>query len=148
MLPLRILVNGVEMQSAPTSNLTHDVPALIACGSEVARPEPGDLIVTGLREGSATRGHRRCSWCPPMWSRWRSPASASCVIVWSTRTSVSYHSSMPIMAVLLCRADTGRDRRTQPFDGSRLDGDTRLCAATSIRRERPRARAARACSAS
>lgn len=50
-LHLRTLVNGIEMQSAPTSHLIHDVPALIAYCSEFTRLEPGDLIVTGTPGG-------------------------------------------------------------------------------------------------
>ena len=50
-LHLRTLLNGEEMQSAPTSNLIHDVPALIAYCSEFTTLEPGDLIVTGTPGG-------------------------------------------------------------------------------------------------
>lgn len=50
-LHLRTLVNGVEMQSAPTSHLIHDVPALIAYCSQFTELEPGDLIVTGTPGG-------------------------------------------------------------------------------------------------
>lgn len=50
-LHLRTLVNGVEMQSAPTSHLIHDVPALISYCSQFTALEPGDLIVTGTPGG-------------------------------------------------------------------------------------------------
>jgi 2-keto-4-pentenoate hydratase/2-oxohepta-3-ene-1,7-dioic acid hydratase in catechol pathway len=50
-LHLRTLVNGAEMQSAPTSHLIHDVPALIAYCSQFTALEPGDLIVTGTPGG-------------------------------------------------------------------------------------------------
>ncbi|MEN9507005.1 MAG: hypothetical protein RI958_2931 [Actinomycetota bacterium] len=51
LLHVRTLVNGIEMQSAPTSDLIHDVRALIAYCSEFTRLEPGDLIVTGTPGG-------------------------------------------------------------------------------------------------
>jgi len=50
-LHLRTLLNGEEMQSAPTSNLIHDVVALIVYCSEFTTLEPGDLIVTGTPGG-------------------------------------------------------------------------------------------------
>ena len=50
-LHLRTLLNGNEMQSAPTSNLIHDVPALIEYCSQFTELEPGDLIVTGTPGG-------------------------------------------------------------------------------------------------
>ncbi|MFZ9628404.1 MAG: fumarylacetoacetate hydrolase family protein [Ilumatobacteraceae bacterium] len=50
-LHLRTVLNGAEMQSAPTSNLIHDVPALVAYCSQFTELEPGDLIVTGTPGG-------------------------------------------------------------------------------------------------
>jgi 2-keto-4-pentenoate hydratase/2-oxohepta-3-ene-1,7-dioic acid hydratase in catechol pathway len=46
-LKLRTLVNGTEAQSSSTSQLIHDVPALISFASQFMTLEPGDLIFTG-----------------------------------------------------------------------------------------------------
>lgn len=50
-LVLTTTLNGEQMQHAPTSDLIHDVPALIAYCSEFTTLEPGDLIVTGTPGG-------------------------------------------------------------------------------------------------
>lgn len=44
-------VNGEERQSFPTSDLVHDVPALIAYMSATMTLHPGDLIATGTSVG-------------------------------------------------------------------------------------------------
>jgi 2-keto-4-pentenoate hydratase/2-oxohepta-3-ene-1,7-dioic acid hydratase in catechol pathway len=50
-LMLRTLVNGEELQSACTSDLIHDIPALIAYCSTFTVLEPGDVIATGTPGG-------------------------------------------------------------------------------------------------
>lgn len=50
-LTLTTTLNGEQMQHAPTSDLIHDVPALVAYCSEFTTLEPGDLIVTGTPGG-------------------------------------------------------------------------------------------------
>jgi acylpyruvate hydrolase len=60
-LPLETRVNGEVMQSANTSELVFDVPALIAWISQGLTLEPGDVILTGTPSGvGAAR-------TPPRW---------------------------------------------------------------------------------
>ena len=60
-LPLETRVNGEVMQSANTSELVYDVPALIAWISQGLTLEPGDVILTGTPSGvGAAR-------TPPRW---------------------------------------------------------------------------------
>jgi len=60
-LPLETRVNGELMQSANTSELVFDVPALIAWISQGLTLEPGDVILTGTPAGvGAAR-------TPPRW---------------------------------------------------------------------------------
>jgi len=51
-LALTTSVNGTVRQSARTSQLRHDVPALIAFISEVMTLVPGDVLLTGTPAGS------------------------------------------------------------------------------------------------
>jgi 2-keto-4-pentenoate hydratase/2-oxohepta-3-ene-1,7-dioic acid hydratase in catechol pathway len=48
---LRLSVNGVERQRAPTSDMIFDVPTLIAYVSDFMTLLPGDLLSTGTPEG-------------------------------------------------------------------------------------------------
>jgi 2-keto-4-pentenoate hydratase/2-oxohepta-3-ene-1,7-dioic acid hydratase in catechol pathway len=50
-LHLRTRVNGVEVQSAPVSDLVFDVPTLIEYVTTFTRLEPGDVLVTGTPSG-------------------------------------------------------------------------------------------------
>jgi 2-keto-4-pentenoate hydratase/2-oxohepta-3-ene-1,7-dioic acid hydratase in catechol pathway len=50
-LTLTTLVNGKQMQHAPTSDLIHDIPALIAYCSSFTTLESGDVIATGTPGG-------------------------------------------------------------------------------------------------
>jgi 2-keto-4-pentenoate hydratase/2-oxohepta-3-ene-1,7-dioic acid hydratase in catechol pathway len=56
-------LNGVEVQSAPISDLVFDVPALIAYCSTFTELAPGDVIVTGTTGGV---GAYRT---PPLWMK-------------------------------------------------------------------------------
>ena len=50
-LRIRCLVNGEVLQDASTSEMVHDVPALIAFCSRYMTLEPGDIIATGTPGG-------------------------------------------------------------------------------------------------
>ncbi len=50
-LGIRCLVNGEVLQDANTSEMVHDVPALIAFCSRFMTLEPGDVIATGTPGG-------------------------------------------------------------------------------------------------
>ena len=50
-LGIRCLVNGELMQSAHTSQMIHDVPAIISFCSRFLTLEPGDVIATGTPGG-------------------------------------------------------------------------------------------------
>src|SRR4029077_14060980 len=50
-LGIRCLVNGEVIQDANTSEMVHDVPALIAFCSRFMTLEPGDIIATGTPGG-------------------------------------------------------------------------------------------------
>ena len=56
-------LNGVEVQSAPISDLVFDVPALIAYCSSFTELAPGDVIVTG------TTGGVGAYHTPPLWMK-------------------------------------------------------------------------------
>jgi 2-keto-4-pentenoate hydratase/2-oxohepta-3-ene-1,7-dioic acid hydratase in catechol pathway len=56
-------LNGVEVQSAPISDLVFDVPTLIAYCSVFTELAPGDVIVTGTTGGV---GAYRT---PPLWMK-------------------------------------------------------------------------------
>jgi len=52
-LLLETLVDGVVRQSGRTSEMVHDVPALVSWVSHAMTLEPGDVILTGTPEGVA-----------------------------------------------------------------------------------------------
>jgi 2-keto-4-pentenoate hydratase/2-oxohepta-3-ene-1,7-dioic acid hydratase in catechol pathway len=60
-LQLETYRNGELMQSAPTSDLIFDIPALISYCSTFARLEPGDVIATGTPGGVGAARQ------PPVW---------------------------------------------------------------------------------
>lgn len=62
-LQLETRLNGEVMQSAPTSDLIFDIPALIEYCSTFARLEPGDVIATGTPGGVGAARK------PPLWLR-------------------------------------------------------------------------------
>lgn len=62
-LELETRLNGKVMQSAPTSDLIFDIPALIEYCSTFARLEPGDVIATGTPGGVGAARK------PPVWLR-------------------------------------------------------------------------------
>jgi len=62
-LAIATRLNGVEVQSAPISDLVFDVPALIAYCSTFIGLAPGDVIVTGTTGGVGA--YRK----PPLWMK-------------------------------------------------------------------------------
>ena len=74
-LALETRVNGEVMQSANTSELVFDVPALIAWISQGLTLDPGDLILTGTPGGVGTARTPRAG--SPTATSWRSRSAAS-----------------------------------------------------------------------
>ena len=70
-------LNGEVLQDARTSDLIFTIPVLVSYISAAITLEPGDLILTGTPEVSASSAIPRCRCRTETWSRSRSKASES-----------------------------------------------------------------------
>ena len=80
-LDISLTLNGETMQSSNTSRFIFDIPTLIGTISEFIPLNPGDVVLTGTPEGSASAATRRCS-CATA-TRWSSRSRTSAG--WSRR---------------------------------------------------------------